>query len=47
MSRVKPLVLIMSLIGLWFVWLTFTKHWMFIIGAVVVIFLNQKELQKK
>jgi len=40
-------VIIYSLISLGFVALTFLVDWMFIIGAVVMIWLNQKELMKK
>ena len=40
-------VVIYSVIGLECIALTFLVDWMFIIGTVVCIFLNQKELNKK
>jgi|TARA_Y100000310_G_C20607022_1_gene776034 fumarate reductase subunit C len=43
----SPLVVILSIVALWFVWLTFTENWMFIIGAAIIILINQKELQSK
>ena len=49
MSRKKPniKVIIYSLIALGFLGLTFYVDWMFIIGAVIMIYLNQKELMGK
>jgi Na+-transporting methylmalonyl-CoA/oxaloacetate decarboxylase gamma subunit len=48
MKKKKPnwKVVISSIIGLGFIVLTFLIHWMFIIGAVVVMLFNQKELNK-
>ena len=40
-------VIIYSIIALGFVVLTFLVDWMFIIGAVIMIWLNQRELMKK
>jgi len=40
-------VIIYCLIAFGFVVLTFLIDWIFIIGAVVLIWLNQKELMKK
>jgi len=40
-------VIIYSLIALGFVALTFLVDWMFIIGAVVIVWLNQRELIEK
>ena len=40
-------VVIYSLIALVFMALTFLVDWLFIIGAVVLIWLNQKELTKR
>ena len=40
-------VIIYSIIALGFVVLTFLVDWLFIIGAVILIYLNQKELMKK
>ena len=37
-------VIIYSILALGFVTLTFLVDWMFIIGAVILIYLNQKEL---
>ena len=46
-SKINIKVIIYSLIALGFVALTFLVDWAFIIGAVVLIWLNQKELMKK
>ena len=43
----NPKVVIFSIIALGFLVLTFLVDWIFIIGAVILIFLNQKELMKK
>ncbi len=40
-------VVIFSIIALGFLVLTFTVNWIFIIGAVVLMILNQKELIKR
>ena len=40
-------VVIFSLLALGFLVLTFLVDWLFIIGAVVFMFLNQKELMHK
>jgi len=40
-------VVIYSIIALGFLALTFWVDWIFIIGAVVLMILNQKELNKK
>lgn len=40
-------VVIYSLIALGFLALSFLVDWMFIIGAVIFMFLNQRELMKK
>jgi len=40
-------VVIFSVIALGFLALTFLVDWMFIIGAVVLMILNQRELMKK
>jgi len=40
-------VTIFSIIALGFLVLTFLVNWMFIIGAVILMILNQKELMKK
>ncbi len=42
----NPKVVIYSIIALGFLALAFLVDWLFIIGAVVLIFLNQKELKK-
>jgi len=44
-SNIK--VIIYSLIAFGFMVLTFLVDWLFIIGAVIMIWLNQKELMKK
>ena len=45
MKNIK--VVIQSLIAIGFLVLTFTVDWLFIIGAVILMILNQKELMKK
>jgi hypothetical protein len=40
-------VIVYSLIALFFIYLTFAVDWLFILGAVILMFLNQKELMKK
>jgi len=40
-------VVIFSIIALGFLALTFLVDWLFIIGAVILLYLNQKELIKK
>ncbi len=46
-KKVNVKVIIYSIIALGFVGLTFFVDWMFIIGAVIIIYLNQKELMKR
>tara|TARA_Y100000310_G_C20574114_1_gene759607 strand:- start:168 stop:326 length:159 start_codon:yes stop_codon:yes gene_type:complete len=46
-SKPNIKVIIYSILALGFVALTFLVDWLFIIGAVVLIYLNQKELMKK
>ena len=43
----KPKVVIYSIIALGFLALTFLVDWIFIIGAVILMYLNQKELFKE
>jgi len=43
----KTKVVLYSLIALGFLALTFLVDWIFIIGAVILMYLNQKELMKK
>ena len=40
-------VTIFSIIALGFLALTFLVNWMFIIGAVIIMIINQRELLKK
>lgn len=40
-------VIIYSILALGFLALTFFVDWIFIIGAVILMFMNQKELKKK
>ena len=40
-------VIIFSILALNFLVLTFLVDWLFIIGAVILIVLNQKDLMKK
>ena len=46
-SKVNIKVIIYSLLALGFIALAFLIDWLFIIGAVVLIALNQRELMKK
>jgi len=47
-NKMKNLLVVsLSLIAIVFVILSFTTHWLFIIPAVVLIFINQRELMKK
>ncbi len=43
----NPKVVFFSLLALGFLALTFLVDWLFIIGAVILMILNQKELMKK
>ena len=43
----NPKVVIFSIIALGFLVLTFLVDWFFIIGAVVLMILNQRELMEK
>jgi len=50
MSKKKEInkkVVFRSLLALVFLALTFFVHWIFIIGAVIIMLLNQKELLRK
>ncbi|MFH1503370.1 MAG: hypothetical protein ABIE36_01815 [Candidatus Diapherotrites archaeon] len=42
-----PRIFLFSLFALGFLVLAFLVNWMFIIGAVVLIILNQRELMRK
>jgi len=39
-------VVILSIIALGFIALTFLVNWIFILGAVIIFFINQRELAK-
>ncbi len=43
----NPKVVIQSIIALICLFLTFIVDWLFIIPAVILIYLNQRELMKK
>ncbi len=43
----NPRVVLYSLIAIFFLILTFTADWLFIIPAVILMILNQRELMKK
>jgi hypothetical protein len=45
-KQVNKRVIVYSLIAFGFLALTFFVDWLFIIGAVVLMYLNQKELMK-
>lgn len=40
----NPRVVLYSIIALGFIYLTFTVDWLFIIPAVILMFMNHKEL---
>ncbi len=40
-------VVVFSLIALFLIYLSLTLDWIFILGAVILMILNQKELLKK
>ena len=46
-SKINYKVISYSLIALGFLALTYFVDWMFIIGAVIMVWLNQRELMKK
>lgn len=45
--KIQPRVIIYSLIGLSFIVLMFLVDWKFILGAIIIMWLNQRELNKK
>jgi len=47
MKKVNWIVVISSILAIGFLILTFTVDWLFIIGAVILMFVNQRELFKK
>lgn len=46
-SKPNYKIIVYSLIALGFVALTFLVDWIFIVGAIVLMYLNQKELNKR
>ncbi len=46
-KKMNKKVVILSLIALVFIALTFLVEWLFIIGAVIIMLINQRELLKK
>ncbi len=46
-NKINVKVVIYSIIALGFMVLTFLVDWMFIIGAVIMMWLNQRELMGK
>ena len=46
-NKINIKVIIYSIIAIGFIALTFLVDWMFIIGAVIMMWLNQRELMKK
>ena len=46
-KKINIKVIVYSIIALGFLVLTFLIDWMFIIGAIILVYLNQKELMKK
>jgi len=47
MGKFNHSVVISSLIALFFIFLTFKVDWLFIIPAVIIVFFNKKNLEKK
>jgi hypothetical protein len=45
-NKINIKIIIYSIIALGFMALTFLVDWMFIIGAVIMVWLNQRELMK-
>ena len=43
----NPKVIFLSLLALIFIILSFVGNWIFIIPAVILVFINQRELMKK
>jgi len=43
----NPKVVILSLFAIFFLYLTFTHDWLWIIPVVIIMFVNQKELFKE
>jgi len=46
-AKINRKVLLYSTIGLGFLALTFLVDWIFIVGAAVMVYLNQRELRKE
>ena len=46
-KKINWKIIIYSIIGLGFLALTYFVDWIFVVGAVVMIWLNQKELRKR
>jgi len=46
-KKMNVRVVLYSFIALIFMWLTFTVDWIFIVGALFMIYLNKKELYKE
>ena len=46
-QKINKKVIIYSAIGLGFIALMFLVDWIFIIGALIMIYLNQRELKKE
>lgn len=47
MEKVNKKIVLYTFIGLIFMALTFLVDWIFIAGAALIVYLNQKELTKK
>lgn len=43
----NPKIVFLSIIAIGFVILSLTVNWLFLIGAVIIMLINQKELIKK
>ncbi len=46
-KKINKKIIVYSIIGLAFVGLMFFVDWMFVIGAAIMMYLNQRELRKK
>jgi hypothetical protein len=45
--KINKKVVIYSLVALLCIYLTYTVNWMFIVGAAILMILNQRELMRK
>lgn len=46
-KKINKKIVLYSMMGLAFIALMFFVDWMFVIGAAIMVYLNQRELRKK